>query len=60
MLSPVGNTSANVAAATAVTALSISQPAATVSKIIRDVLSISDAGQAAAAKLDSDGDGDGH
>lgn len=60
MLSPVGNSSVKVAAATATAALATSQPAATVSKLIQDTLSISAAGQAASAKLDSDGDHDGH
>lgn len=60
MLSPVGNASLNVAVATSTAAIAASQPAATVSKLIQDTLSISAAGQAAAAKLDSDGDHDGH
>lgn len=60
MVSPVGNASLNVAAATATAAIAVSQPAATVAKLVQDTLSISQAGQAAAAKLDSDGDHDGH
>jgi hypothetical protein len=62
VVSSIGNFSsiAPVAAASTQATAAIQSPAAAASHLIQDSLHISQQGQAASAKVDSDGDHDGH
>jgi hypothetical protein len=61
MVPTIGNFSsiAPVASASTQAAAAVQSPAAAASQVVKDSLNISQQGQAASAKLDSDGDHDG-